>query len=222
MRYRTIVAERARYRTIVADPPWPQGPTGVRFGVGLPPTSSRGKGTQWQPIDAETVALPYATLTLAEIAALPVQDFAANDAHLYLWTTQKFLRDSFAIADAWGFEVAVTLTWCKAPRGMHTGGTFRSSLEFCHFCRRGSLPAKTTIDRRWFTWPRIQGPSVGRGEQRQFGHSAKPEAFLDMVEQVSPGPYVELFARRDRLGWDTWGNESLATARLAFDEDRER
>jgi N6-adenosine-specific RNA methylase IME4 len=55
---------------------------------------------------------------------------------------------------------------------------------------------------RWWTWPR-------------GAHSAKPEAFLDMVEQVSPGPYLELFARRDRLGWDTWGNESLGTAELA-------
>lgn len=54
---------------------------------------------------------------------------------------------------------------------------------------------------RWFQWPR-------------GAHSAKPEAFQDMVEQVSPGPYVELFARRDRLGWDTWGNESLGTAEM--------
>jgi N6-adenosine-specific RNA methylase IME4 len=57
-------------------------------------------------------------------------------------------------------------------------------------------------DTRWWNWPRGK-------------HSAKPEAFLDMVEQMSPGPYVELFARRDRLGWDTWGNESLGTAELA-------
>lgn len=56
-------------------------------------------------------------------------------------------------------------------------------------------------DTRWFQWPRGL-------------HSEKPEAFLDLVEQVSPGPYCELFARRDRLGWDTWGNESLGTAEL--------
>jgi N6-adenosine-specific RNA methylase IME4 len=55
---------------------------------------------------------------------------------------------------------------------------------------------------------------VGRGEQRQFGHSAKPEAFIDMVEQVSPGPYVELFARRARFGWDYWGDQSLGTAEM--------
>lgn len=55
---------------------------------------------------------------------------------------------------------------------------------------------------RWYQWPR-------------GAHSTKPEAFLDLVESVSPGPYLELFARRDRLGWDTWGNESLGTAEVA-------
>jgi N6-adenosine-specific RNA methylase IME4 len=47
------------------------------------------------------------------------------------------------------------------------------------------------------------------GERRSNMHSAKPEAFYDLVESVSPGPYLELFARRQRLGWDTWGNEAL-------------
>ena len=45
--------------------------------------------------------------------------------------------------------------------------------------------------------------------------SAKPEAFIDLVEQVSPGPYLELFARRQRLGWDTWGNEALEHVELS-------
>lgn len=199
------------YAAIVADPPWDQGATGVRFGVGLPATSSRGKGSLWEPIPAETIALPYESMTLDAIKALPVRDLAAKDAHLYLWTTQRFLRDSFDVADAWGFEITTTLVWCKAPRGLHTGGAFRSTVEFCHFARRGSLKTKTNIDRRWFTWPRVQGPSVGRGEQRQFGHSAKPEAFIDMVEQVSPGPYAELFARRARFGWDyPLGDQSLS------------
>lgn len=191
-----------RYRTIVADPPWEQGATGVRFGVGLPPTSSRGKGSRWEARPAETIDLPYETMPLDAIRDLPVADLAESNAHLYLWTTQRFLEASFAIARAWDFEVTTTLVWCKASRGLHTGGTFRSSVEFCHFARRGSLTATTTVDRRWFTWPRILGPSVGRGEQRQSGHSAKPDAFYDLVEQVSPGPYAELFARRARLGWD--------------------
>jgi hypothetical protein len=70
--------------------------------------------------------------------------------------------------------------------------------------RKGTAPPTklTRAPGRWYEWPR-------------GAHSAKPEAFLDLVEQVSPGPYVELFARRDRLGWDTWGDESLGTAELA-------
>jgi N6-adenosine-specific RNA methylase IME4 len=63
---------------------------------------------------------------------------------------------------------------------------------------------RTPLDRApssWFNWPRT-------------GHSAKPEAFLDMVEQVSPGPYVEMFARRARFGWDYWGDQSLGTAEM--------
>lgn len=62
--------------------------------------------------------------------------------------------------------------------------------------RKPPAPLGNRIDTRWFTWPRGK-------------HSEKPEAFLDMVETVSPGPYLELFARRNRLGWDTWGNEAL-------------
>jgi N6-adenosine-specific RNA methylase IME4 len=165
-------------------------------------------------MDAETVALPYQAMSLPDIEALPVLSSAEDDAHLYLWTTQRFLQDSFSVAESWGFTVSATLVWCKAPRGLHMGGAFRSSVEFCHFCRRGNLSTKTNEDRRWFTWPRVQGPSVGRGEQRQFGHSAKPEAFIDMVERVSPGPYLEMFARRARFGWDYWGDQSLGTAEL--------
>jgi hypothetical protein len=55
---------------------------------------------------------------------------------------------------------------------------------------------------RWFRWPVAE-------------HSRKPEAFLDLVEQVSPGPYLEMFARRQRLGWDTWGNEALEHVSIA-------
>lgn len=60
------------------------------------------------------------------------------------------------------------------------------------------------VNTRWWTWP--------RGE-----HSAKPEAFLDLVEQVSPGPYLELFARRNRLGWDTWGDGALQHVKIYED-----
>lgn len=176
------------YRTIVADPPWEYERTGVTFHDG---ESGAFTGT----------TVPYVTMTLGQIADVPVRDLSTRDAHLYLWTTQKYLRDAYWIADAWGFSVSSVLVWCKPVRGWTVGGTFMSTTEFVLFCRRGSLKASQRIDRQWFEWP--------RGE-----HSAKPEAFLDMVEAVSPAPRLELFARRNRLGWDTWGNEALEHVEL--------
>jgi N6-adenosine-specific RNA methylase IME4 len=180
-----------KYRTIVADPPWHYERTGITFAA---PTGGAFSSSN----------VPYHTMMVDEIAALPVQAMAEPDAHLYLWTTQKYLRDAYDVAETWGFKASCVLTWCKKPTGWNVGGTFMSTTEFVMFCRRGSLPSKTRIRSQWFEWPR-------------GAHSAKPEAFIDMVEQVSPGPYVELFARRHRLGWDVWGNESANTATLGAD-----
>lgn len=187
-----------RYRTIVADPPWDHSDgTGFNYGA----AAYGGKHT---PVDPHATFPPYQHMTLGEIAALPIPDLAEPDAHLYLWTTQRYLHESFHIVEAWGFTVSATLTWCKAPMGF-MGGAFRSSTEFCHFARRGSLAHKVQWPSRWFTWQR-QGWTQ---DDPAAKHSRKPDAFLDVVEQVSPGPYLELFARRQRLGWDTWGDEAL-------------
>jgi N6-adenosine-specific RNA methylase IME4 len=171
-----------RYRTIVADPPWPMGP----------PHGARTKSTKgrWAPYIGQTAtALPYPTMQLDEIGGLPVADLAADDAHLYVWTVNKYLEQTYEIVRAWGFAPSTLLTWCKAPMGIGMGWAFGLTTEFVLFARRGSLPYRTRVDSSWWQWPR------GR-------HSAKPEAFLDLVEQVSPGPYAELFARRARFGWD--------------------
>lgn len=174
------VSGRGKYRTIVCDPPW-------RYRSSLPIRGARRSAT------------PYETLTVEGIAALPVRDMAAGDAHLYLWTTNTHMEHAWKIARGWGFEPSTVLVWCKPPKGHQPFFTFNIATEFVLFCRRGSLPALTTIERNWWEWSR--GP-----------HSAKPEAFIDMVEQVSPPPYVELFARRHRLGWDVHGFESANTA----------
>jgi N6-adenosine-specific RNA methylase IME4 len=139
-----------------------------------------------------------------------VSDIATDNAHLYLWTTNSFLRAAFEVMDAWGFQFKTNVTWVKltntaelvetpygiAPRlrpGM--GRYFRGVTEHCLFGVRGRLPLlqgdmRTTA----FFAPR------GR-------HSTKPEAFYSLVESSSPGPYLELFARRRREGWTSWGNE---------------
>jgi N6-adenosine-specific RNA methylase IME4 len=193
-----------RYRTIVADPPWDHSDgTGFNYGA-------RAHGGKHTPVEPHATYPPYAHMSLAEIAVLPIPDLAEADAHLYLWTTQRYLRPSFDLVEGWGFRVSATLTWCKAPMGF-MGGAFRSSTEFCHFARRGSLPHKQQAPQRWFTWPRVGWTQSDPAAK----HSHKPDAFLDLVEQTSPGPYVELFARRARFGWDYWGDQSLGTAEMA-------
>jgi N6-adenosine-specific RNA methylase IME4 len=184
------MSESKRYRTIVADPPWHYG----RFGVGRIP-----QGTEH---DGRATPMPYPMMSVPEIAALPVESLAEADAHLYLWTTQRYLPEAFSVVEAWGFRYSATLVWVKTPMPTMIGGTFRPSTEFILFARRGSLAPLRREITQWWNWP------------RQRGHSVKPDAMLDMVESVSPGPYVELFARRARFGWDYAGNESLGTVDL--------
>lgn len=138
---------------------------------------------------------------LPEIKALPVADLMAPDAHLYIWTVNRHLEATFDIARAWGAEPAQTLVWCKAPMGLGMGGAYVSTTEFVIFARRGKLRTATRQDSSWWQWKRRK-------------HSSKPPAFLDMVERVSPGPYLELFAREKRSGWDCWGNEIEGTIEL--------
>lgn len=142
-------------------------------------------------------------LSASEICALAVRDVIDRDAHLYLWTINSHLTDAYEVVRSWGFKPSQLLVWCKKPRGIVVG-TFTSSTEFILFARRGSLTARQRIDSTWFLWPRSNT------------HSRKPDAFYDLVEHVSPGPYLELFARRQRLGWDTWGNEALEHVEMAL------
>jgi N6-adenosine-specific RNA methylase IME4 len=146
--------------------------------------------------------MPYITMNIEQIASLPVEALADDNSHLYLWTTNRYLHAAFHIVEAWGFQYSTTLVWAKTPMPTMIGGAYRPSAEFVLFARRGSLPPKRREVTQWWNWPRTAE------------HSRKPEHFLDMVESVSPGPYVELFARRHRLGWDVWGNESANTAQL--------
>lgn len=177
-------ASRSKYKTIVADPPWAY----KRPLPGFPGDRDNASAT------------PYSTMSIEDICALPVRELAEDNAHLYLWTTGTHLFKAEKVVEAWGFRVAQVLTWCKPPRGI-TVGAFSPTTEFAVFCRRGTLAALRRVDSTWWEWSR-------------GAHSAKPEAFQDMVESVSPGPYLELFARRTRLGWHTWGNQALCHVNL--------
>ena len=192
----------ARYRTIVADPPWvvQAGPAHFRTFK-----ATRDPDPRYLPASRP---LAFDGMSVDDIAALPVGELAERDAHLYLWAINAYLEATYTVARAWGFRPVQLLTWAKTPRGLGLGGTYTSTTEFVLFCRRGSLKARQRMNTSWFNWKR---PELETGPM----HSRKPEHFLDMVEQVSPPPYVELFARRHRLGWDVWGDESANTAELA-------
>lgn len=144
-------------------------------------------------------------LSVEEIAALPVADLAAQSAHLYLWMINRHIEAAYRVARAWGFKPSQLLVWAKTPRGLGAGGHYVSTTEFVLFARRGvegSNPIRRS-DSTWWNWKR---PEDGTGPC----HSRKPDGFLDLVEQVSPGPYAELFARRARFGWDyPIGDQSL-------------
>lgn len=176
------------YRTIVADPPWR---------VHQPPVWNYG-----EPGGKANRPVPYPTMTVNDIAVLPVDHVAHESCHLYLWTINRYVEDAYDVARNWGFKPSTLLTWCKPRKGLGVGGAYALTTEFCLFARRGRGAFEERECTTWFQWPR-------------GAHSAKPEAFIDMVERVSPGPYLEMFARRARLGWDYWGNESLGTAELA-------
>lgn len=165
-----------KYQVIYADPPWE-----VKAGPGW------GEG-------GESRDLEYPTMTLEEIKNLGVKELAADDAHLYLWTINKYIQESYDVARAWGFEPVCLLTWVKPPHGIGLGGTFVQTTEHLLFCRKGTLEAKKRIDTTWFAYPR------GR-------HSEKPKEIRKMIEEVSPGKKIELFAREKSEGWDVWGNE---------------
>lgn len=159
--------------------------------VADPPWSYRQSSGVQGAVDDE-----FSTLTDDDVAALPVVDLATPDAHLYLWVTTPKLYDSpnpAEIAAAWGFTYKTMITWVKGER-VGLGWYYRVDTEHCLFAVRGSAPIPGPVRESNVLWsPR------GR-------HSTKPQAFGDLVEKVSPGPYVELFARQPRLGWDHWGH----------------
>lgn len=179
-----------RYQTVVADPPWAYEEGFVRG-----PNAGNGWTNRHE--------LPYGAMSVDEIAALPVADWCdPAGALLFLWTTNRYLPDAFAVIEAWGFKYRQTLIWQKGDASPFPGAVAPNEAEYLLVGRRGNV-------KRTGTWPNAV-IHANRGQ-----HSAKPDVFLDLVEQVAPGPYLEMFARRARFGWDYWGDESLGTAEVA-------
>jgi len=170
-----------RWGTIMADPPWPE----------------RGGGKCKRGADKH-----YPLMPVEEIAALPVQDlWSPRGGHLYLWTTNNHLEQAFEVVRAWGCRYVTVITWVKSG-GPGLGQYFRGKSEHCLFAvtRHATPPYRMRQN-----GTRAQGTTIIWAPRLE--HSRKPDAIYSIAEEVSPGPRLELFARRRVSGWSAWGNE---------------
>jgi N6-adenosine-specific RNA methylase IME4 len=171
------------FSTILVDPPWRfQNRTGK-----MAPEHRRLRR--------------YRTMDVAEIQALPVARYAREKSHLYLWCPNALLEDGLSILKAWGFTYKTNLVWLKirkdgGPDGRGVGFYFRNVTELLLFGVRGKL--------RTLAPGRRQVNVIARQKRE---HSRKPDEQYALIEQCSPGPYLELFSRERAAGWTSWGDE---------------
>lgn len=166
-----------RYSTIVVDPPWPM-----------------------EKIEREVApnqfSFDYPTMTLDEITNWTgAIDIAADDCHLFIWTTQKFLPATFDIMKAWGFRYVLTMVWHKAG-GFQPYDLPQYNCEFVLYGRKGS---PRFVDTKAF---------MTCFDGARTGHSVKPSELYETLARTCPGPRIEMFGRSARAGFDSWGNES--------------
>ena len=174
-----------QFSTVLADPPW-------RF------TNRTGKMAPEHRRLAR-----YATMTVDEIAALPVGDVAAPVSHLYLWVPNALLPWGLQVMDAWGFQYKSNIVWHKLRKdggsdGRGVGFYFRNVTEMILFGIRGKNARTLAPGRRQVNY-------IGSKKRE---HSKKPDEQYTIIESCSPGPYLELFARGTRPRWLVWGTEA--------------
>lgn len=167
------------YDVIVVDPPWPM-----------------------EKIEREVapnqVGFDYATMTLDEIKEFDaVRESAADDCHLFVWTTQKFLPPTLGIIEAWGFRYVLTMVWHKNG-GFQPFNLPQYNCEFAIYARKGS---PEFINTKAFNCC---------FKADRTGHSAKPEEFYELLRRVTDGKRLDIFNRRKIEGFTGWGNESNA------------
>ena len=177
-----------RFRSIVVDPPW-------QF------DHRRGK------VSPEHKRLAkYETMTLDEIMLLPIDEIVPEDdeesSHLYLWCPNAFVPQALEVMAYWGFTYKSNLIWHKIRKdggsdGRCMGFYFRNVTEMVLFGVRGKKPRTREAGRR-----QVNLLSACKRE-----HSRKPDELYKIVEACSHWPYAELFARQNRPGWFTWGDQ---------------
>lgn len=172
-----LCATSAPFDIILADPPW-------RFS-----SNSAAK-------PGKNPFRHYDCMSLADINALPVDDLAADNSLLIMWTTAPFAALSLKTVEAWGFRYVSQLVWIKERIG--TGFWARNRHELIYIAKRGRFPCPK---------PAPFADSVIAGQQRE--HSRKPDRLHDMINAAWPDARkLELFARESRDGWATWGNQA--------------
>jgi len=173
-----------QYGAVLADPPWRfQNRTGK-----MAPEHKR--------------LSRYPTLSLDEIKEIPVHLVAAKNSHLYLWVPNALLKEGIEVLESWGFKYKSNLIWHKVrkdggPDGRGVGFYFRNTTELILFGVRGHL--------RTLKPGRSQVNIIRTIKQE---HSRKPDELYQIIEDCSPGPYLELFARGIRKNWDVFGNQA--------------
>lgn len=177
-----------KYKTIYADPPWQ---FENRTGKVAPEHKRLNR---------------YPTMPLEDIKALPVADIADEKSHLYMWVPNALLPEGIEVLRAWGFEYKANIVWEKVrkdgyPDGRGVGFYFRNVTELLLFGIRGNKDNRTLA-------PARSQVNLLRAMKRE--HSRKPDEFIPLIEACSPGPYLEMFARGVRPGWDLWGNQANA------------
>ncbi len=190
------IMQALKYDVIYSDNPWIQ-----KAGRKLKPYKVINGKQIWNSDIKESSDLPYQTMTLEEMAEMPVKSIVSKDAVLFMWVTNKYLLKAEKIINAWGFEYVACITWKKKRMGGGLGGVVRISSEYLLFCRRGNLKAVGNIPESVIEAkrPYVNGYPC---------HSKKPEIFAEMIENLFPNTRkLEMFARTARKGWDVFGNE---------------
>ncbi|MGN0931351.1 MAG: MT-A70 family methyltransferase [Thermoguttaceae bacterium] len=174
-----------KFKTIYADPPWQ---FANRTGKVAPEHKRLNR---------------YSTMKLADIMAIPVSEVLEEKAHLYLWIPNALLPEGLRVMQAWGFEYKTNLVWEKVrkdgmPDGRGVGFYFRNVTELLLFGVKG--------DNNRTLQPGRSQVNLLRAMKKE--HSRKPDSFVELIERCSSGPYLELFARGKRAGWEMWGNQA--------------
>lgn len=182
-----------KWDVIVVDPPW-------RMQAGRKLGGYQKDGEFADSGSRDSVRLPYPVMSFKEICNLNVREYAAGDCCLFLWVPNAYMDRFGKVLRAWGFSYSTVIVWEKALLGGGLGGAFGINSEYLIYAKIGKPKTNGRIKG---TVHKVKRPYVNGAPK----HSKKPDYFYDIIEGLTNGKRLELFARDPREGWDVWGNE---------------